>query len=521
MAKRGEQKQNARISLNRLEAAPEVEGTVASWPSPSLPPFPAAALASLSKLSSFLDSSIDSLSSSSNGKGSSSGSNSSNGQPTNTTASTLARPPSSQHTPAATPSSSSSSSSSSSPPTSSDQPVSTVLSDLRSLFTLVSKETTALSLAFAPPKESWDAVEGTVKKLHVLLGKVLFCNSVLSRPPSPTLASSSASSSSPSSSSSNLLLARDWRAGTLQVFAALKELLDTAHSIYTGLASPTTPIKPVQRKQILTATSVVWKVIERTECLPNDELEAFSRAWKADLEVFNDALEEAEQLTTRDVKGKGRAMEGDEDGDDDGDGDDDEEEEERTGQQRNGHDDDHDDDDGFFDFGGGEEDPVTEEEMGVINASVHLMKLVQALYKRISQDAGQSSATQKKKVPSLPADQLAQLYEASQKLLSLQDELASSLYPPLDLQEVHKHAASYETAAARIAVLAAGEQSTSCKDDAAELASKLDDLSIKEGSDVAESLSACSRNDWFGVCQKQIAQAAGAVRTACQGRKWR
>merc|ERR1712093_376468 len=312
-----------------------------------------AALTSVSKLAAFLEASNVTLSSPSTSTGDN---NSSSNDTSNGVTSTSSASPSHG---------TSSLAAEERPP---QQEVTTVPSDLGALFALISKETTALSLAFAPPKESWDAVDGTIKKLHGILGKVLFCNSVPAGP----------GSTAP-------LLAKEWRSGTLEVVTALR-------SYAKGTSN--TPIKSGQRKQILTATSLVWKTVERTDSLPRTEHEAFVASWKADLGMFDDALEEVEQLTQRDVKGKGRAVDEEDEGEtkaaakgaasqqdsmaDEDDGD---------------YDNDDDDDDDFGDDDQDDDAPVAEEDMEVINAAYQLMKLVQALLRKVQQAASPTTNT--------------------------------------------------------------------------------------------------------------------------------
>jgi len=449
-----------------------------------------AALTSVSKLAAFLEASNVTLSSpststgvnNSSSNGTSNGvSSTSSGSPSHGTSSLAAeeRPP--------------------------QQEVTTVLSDLGALFTLISKETTALSLAFAPPKESWDAVDGTIKKLHGILGKVLFCNSVLAGP----------GSTAP-------LLAKEWRSGTLEVFTALRDLLDTAHRSYAKGTS-NTPIKSGQRKQILTATSLVWKTVERTDSLARTEHEAFVGSWKADLDMFDDALEEVEQLTQRDVKGKGRAV--------------DEEDEGGTKAAAKGaasqqdsmadeDDGDYDNDDDF-DFGDDNQDddaPVAEEDMEVINAAYQLMKLVQALLRKVQQAASPTTNTFD---PALPATLLYQLNEACRVLLPLQDDLASALYPPIDIEDAAENAKAYKEAALRIATLAGesqgeseseseSQQRANSKKSASEgLADELANMSVQDGSSRPPSASSQSQA-WFVACHTQIAKAAEGLLAKCR-----
>ena len=128
---------------------------------------------------------------------------------------------------------------------------STILSDLTGLFTLISKETTALSLAFAPPKETWDAVQGVAKKLQDLVGKIAFALDLLQQ-----------------RQGRDSLLAKEWFTGSENTLVTLKELIDTSHTIYTSQLPASGKIKPEQRKQILTGTSLVWKAVEKLEKLP-------------------------------------------------------------------------------------------------------------------------------------------------------------------------------------------------------------------------------------------------------------
>jgi hypothetical protein len=329
--------------------------------------FSATALDTLRALSSFLHASIASLNSAATGQADANGSAVNGSSPSASTSSA---------------------------------PLATIISDLHSLFALVSKETTSLSLAFAPPNESWDAVEGTAKKLHDLSSKLTFGLGLLRQ-------------RTAGEGLQEDMLAKQWRLSTMTVLECLQELCDTCITIYTGLGDKN--IKPEQRKHILTNTSLIWKSVEKTASLPSDEQTAFSISWKQLCTTYEDALEEVEELTRREIKGKGKAV------------DQDEQEDAHASDDSDLEDEDEDEDEDEFDFD--DQTPVTEDELERIKAAYHLMKLVKALLRKID------------KLPpaSIP---YGQIHAVGEIVTSLQDDLASALHPPHDAQEVRKELAT-------------------------------------------------------------------------------
>merc|ERR1711939_1075841 len=182
-----------------------------------------------------------------------------------------------------------------------------------------------------------------------------------------------------------------------------------------------------------------------------------------------------------------------------------------------------DDDDDDFDFGDDNQDddaPVAEEDMEGINAAYQLMKLVQALLRKVQQAASPTTNTFD---PALPATLLYQLNEACRVLLPLQDDLASALYPPIDIEDAAENAKAYKEAALRIATLAGESESESesqqranSKKSASEgLADELANMSVQDGSSRPPSASSQSQA-WFVACHTQIAKAAEGLLAKCR-----
>lgn len=344
--------------------------------------------------------------------------------------------------------------------TNDDTPASAILSDLHSLFTLLSKETTNLSLAFAPPKEHWDAVDATAKKLNDLSSKIVYGLSVLRQ-------------QSTTEDVTEHILAKQWRLASITVFERLMELSNACFSIYNSLGNET--IASTQRKQILTNTSLVWKAVERTEKLPKDDRTAFVIAWKETMDTFQDALEEIEALSRKEAKGKARAENQDEVSDDDEDGDEDD-----------------------FDFDDLEDDgPISEEELKIVQAAYQYMKLVKALLRK-------TGTVQDDYIP------YGRLAEFGNRIASSQDELASALHPPQEVSVIRNELQTY------CGVTSILIESVMDAQPATDLAKKLETASLEEGSNSGAARSPSDTEKWFSLCQQHLQKASSTVLALCE-----
>lgn len=345
-----------------------------------------------------------------------------------------------------------------------------VLSDLHNIFALISKETTNLSLAFAPPKEHWDAIHATAKKLNDLASKLLFGLGLLRQ-------------KTTGEGITEHVLAKQWRMASVTVLECLKELSDVCVRIYTALGDKA--IKADQRKHILTNTSHVWKSVERTETLPKDERSAFVIAMKSTITTFDDALEEVEELSKREAKGKGRAVNQDES------------EEEQEDEKTNADDKDEDDDD--FDFDDFEDDdtPISQEELDIVQAAYQYMKLVKALLRKIATLQGE-------------AIQYGRLCESTERIASLQDELASALHPPQDIGDVRSEAKRYRQVVSEVLESLLEDPS------AEEVAKGVENLSIKLESAASGTPKEAEMQRWFKACHGHLDKASSALLLLCE-----
>lgn len=271
----------------------------------------------------------------------------------------------------------------------------------------------------------------------------------------------------------------------MTVLECLKELSDVCVRTYTALGDKA--IKADQRKQILTNTSHVWKSVERTENLPKDERSAFVIAMKSTITTFDDALEEVEELSKREAKGKGRAVNQDES------------EEEQEDGKADGEDKDEDDDD--FDFDDFEDDdtPISQEELDIVQAAYQYMKLVKALLRKIATLQGEGI-------------QYGRLCESAERIASLQDELASALHPPQDIGDVRSEAKRY------CGVVSQLLESLLKDTSAEEVASEVEKLSIKPESSVNGTLREIETQRWFKACHEHLDKASSALLLLCEDR---
>lgn len=385
-------------------------------------------------------------------------------------------------------------------------PVETVLSDIRSLLTLLSKETTALSLAFAPPKESWDAVNGVAKKLHDLVGKLLFAMECLAaghmreQPDKPQ----------------RTLLYRAYSHNITDVFVVLQRLAEDAQEIYksslssssgnsTSLAKGSSA-SAEQRKLILTRTSQTWNQIEAAQRAPTSERSAFEDAVAGDLSILEDAVDEVNGLLQRqEVASRANgASQRDQPQPADS---------TRTGEASTSADEDEDEDD----FGFGDEDDeeeLSQTEIERAQAVFHLMKLTRALVKKVSASAYTSL---------LAADSadFAKLQKAVQALLEHQDTLALTLYGPQESWDVLEQSKKYTEASGDLASMASRFLEAKSNDHSRSLQDVTDNLrslSVSGTSDkAAPALSDRAKlQAWFDACQTQINKGAAAVSRLCE-----
>lgn len=277
---------------------------------------------------------------------------------------------------------------------------------------------------------------------------------------------------------------------------ALEALVSICHSTYIKLPA-TSAIKPQQRKQILTHTSLVWKTIERTENLAKTEVEAFRNSWKEVVGLLEDALAEVTEITSREVQegpmGKGKEKEEVSDGEDD--------ELDEFGEE---------------DFDDDDEGPISREEAEVAQAALQVMKLVRALVKKVSVLA-----------PHLRPSSLSTLHMTAQSLLAAHDDLASSLYPPQNLPEVLEAAKRYKEIA--LAILSEALARSSAKEDGATgtdeaLANATQKLDVSardnaQGNGTAKEAAlqiGPEQEAWCRACQAQIEKTTQALMDKCQ-----
>ena len=299
------------------------------------------------------------------------------------------------------------------------------------------------------------------------------------------------------SSSGETLIARDYRFSALTVLGSLKDLIDTCHSTYRSLPDGQ-KITPVQRKRILTLTSQVWKTVERTATLPKTEGEAFVIAWKSMLEMLQDGLDEVDDLSQRPVldKGKARAVEA------------------PTGANGTGRgidgegDEDEDEFDEFVESDDEEEStPLEYPEARIVQATLQLLKLVKALFKKIHASHALLASNGEEGV-------FQGVYSAGQALVGAQDDLASVLEPPIRIPEAGKMALAYRTAA--LALCDASRSKLVGANGEQDLAQAVAELQINGSGriDPAKALLE-GLQKWLTACRQQIEKAAGDLEESC------
>lgn len=361
---------------------------------------------------------------------------------------------------------------------------------------------TALSLALAPPSESWDAVTATCGKLQTTCGKILYCLGVLRQPPA---------ASSSGKGPAEPLLGQQYRNAVISVFDALESMISECMLSYTDarLVQNKGKIRPQDRQQILNCTSVVWKMVEWTAKFPRTEEEAFERAWKDVLETADDSMDEVDILLARgsvDDKGEVRHRTV-------GTFDDEEDEEENSDEEEGGayQGEYYDDVDRAHSLAGQLEDdlwgddgddssPIQVVDYETIQAAHALLTLGQSLMKRIPAVVAAR--------PGLP---LAALNGAAQKLLAAQDELVCQLTPEIDPPEVECQAEGYAEKAQELVSLLLGKGSG--VEDLTDGVSGLSVLGVKIGT--AASTSDSDDMRWLADLAGQLEGAVTKVKEKC------
>ena len=376
------------------------------------------------------------------------------------------------------------------------------LLDMHTLFAQLSSEVTALSLALAPPSESWDAVTATCGKLQTTCGKTLYCLGVLRQPPA---ASSSAKRPA------EPLLGQQYRNAVTSVFDALESMISECLMSYTDarLVQNKGKIRPQDRQQILNCTSVVWKMVEWTTKFPRTEEEAFERAWKDVLETAEDSMDEVDTLLARgsvddrgEVRHRTLGTFDDEEAED----------EDSAGEEGGAHQGEYYDDvdrahslagqleDDLWGDDGNDSSPINKVEYETIQAAHALLMLGQSLMKRVPAVIAAR--------PGLP---LAALNSIAQDLLAAQDELVCQLTPEIDPAEVELMAESYAEKAQELVSLLLGGRSG--VDDLADGLSGLSVLGAKIGAPASEPDS--DEIKWLADFAGQLERAATAVKDKC------
>ncbi|KAK9893810.1 hypothetical protein P389DRAFT_108843 [Cystobasidium minutum MCA 4210] len=266
---------------------------------------------------------------------------------------------------------------------------------------------------------------------------------------------------------------------SITVLECLRELSDVCVKTYAALGDKT--IKADQRKVILTHTSHVWKSVERTEKLPKHERSAFVIAMKSTITTFEDALEEVEELSKREAKGKGRAVNQDEP---------EEEAEDET---------DDDDDEDDFDFDDFEDDEhISQEELAAVKAAYQYMKLVKALLRKIATLQGETK-------------RYGRICDNAERIASLQDDLASALHPSQSTADIRSETKRYQQAVSELLQLVSSKTS-----EADNLAQDMEKVKLNGSADSEVSEKETDNQKWFKACQGHLEKASSALLLLCE-----
>ena len=347
-----------------------------------------------------------------------------------------------------------------------DRPSSTALhtidaarADLVALSAALAKETTACSLACAPPirdARGWDAVDGTTVRVRDHAVKLVHAASGLGK---------------------DGVLAKELRWASQTLLEALGMLAD-AHAACM-VESPA----PSLRKAALTANGMVWSATERLGASSVDERAAVVKSMRSLLETIDDGLHDVSELLASRAPPTPGATEPQSDEKADGLSDDD------------------------FDL---DDDltsnvPLSADEHARASAAHMLLRLSRHLLKRlIATLAGASAA------PSEAT--LLDLHQRSTQLTAVQDELAGDLYAPQRVPDVGDSAA--KLAAVARALCGAADDAWPASSSTLDKAMASLDLSSSPFAHVAAGPEARS---WWAECGAQVERAEVKVLALCSG----
>ena len=347
-----------------------------------------------------------------------------------------------------------------------DRPSSTALhtidvarADLVALSTALAKETTACSLACAPPirdARGWDAVDGTTMRVRDLAIKVSHAAAGLG---------------------TDGVLAKELRWASQTLLEALGMLAD-AHAACM-VESPA----PSLRKAALSANGMVWSATERLGASSVDERAAVVKSMRSLLETIDDGLHDvSELLASRAPPTPGGAETG-----------------------SGGKDDELSDDEFDLDDDLTSNVPLSADEHARASAAHMLLRLSRHLLKRlIATLAGASSA------PSEPT--LLDLHQRSSQLTAVQDELAGDLYAPQRVPDIGDSAA--KLAAVARDLCGAADDALPAATGTLDKAMASLDLSSSPFAHVSAGPDARS---WFAECAAQVGRAEAKLIALCGG----
>lgn len=348
-----------------------------------------------------------------------------------------------------------------------DRPSSTALhsidaarADLVALSGALVKQTTACSLACAPPirdARGWDAVDGTTTGVRDLAGKVIHAASGLG---------------------TDGVLAKELRWASQTLLEALGMLAD-AHAACMAIESPA----PSLRKAALTANGMVWSATERLGASSVDERAAVVKSMRSLLETIDDGLHDVSELLASrapQMPGRTDAPVDEDDGavsDDSFDLDDD-----LTSNV-----------------------PLSADEHARASAAHMLLRLSRHLLRRlIATLAGVSTSP--------PDATLIDLHQRCSQLTAVQDELAGDLYAPQRVPDIGESASKLATTARGLCDAADAALPTASGPLDKAMASL--DLSSSPFAHVSASPDARS---WFAECAAQCGRAEAKILALCNG----
>ncbi|GAA5944780.1 uncharacterized protein JCM15063_001659 [Sporobolomyces koalae] len=183
------------------------------------------------------------------------------------------------------------------PSSTSDEPrptTSTIRSDLVSILSLVSQQTTNLTLALKPPADE-TAAFATLDKVRELVTKLRFLAELLSA----------------TGVEEQGELARRLRWSLIESLESLSSFLSTAQPF---LPSPTTenPTSTPNRNHLLSSHKTLWQVVDKIKSeLPETELAAVRTSWQDTINLLQDCEQELHDLSleAQDEEEEGPAQE--------------------------------------------------------------------------------------------------------------------------------------------------------------------------------------------------------------------